>query len=1032
MDHAAYHIVYVDNRANNDLDGKYIHKTRVGPLDGADRENKDSRGSRSSEYVEMILPQVEEVRNNISSILTHFDGVFVCTSGATCIAKLTELESIHTNIQPTLVILEASTERDNENERDREVSHPVSNSLHINKRQGFTAVSVDPDVYGLALLQRICAEIASTTFSKLVVPVAMISTNDDTNSSNRDRQSQGRLSHFSLGSLHRTSGPTTSHSKESNTIGTSVSVQQMVHCLDAGAVEVLTSPLRRSRVYDLVTHGYRAHKEACKDRAALLATTRLRKRSWVGFDDTKPYAYLREEMVSNLMKRICNPDYIPNTFDPRALSVPPHDQEVDMARAIGRWGFCAHDYSDDQLVHAAFLMLQHALALPELDNWRLPADELKAFLMASRAAYNAFVHYHNFRHVVDVLQAVFYFLVQIGTLPPYPASAILPDLSKRSSPIAALLRPFDALTLMISAIGHDVGHPGVNNAFLVALKAPLAQLYNDKSVLEAFHCAAYSQILRRYWKHAFEDRSMRGLLISSILATDMGVHFKYMADLGNLQDKVHHNKGTEGWSPQVLDEYRTLTCGLLIKCADISNVARPFDVAAQWSDILQQEFANQGVMETEVGIPTTLFGGPPVLHDIIKLANSQIGFMNIFACPLFEAVTDILPAMVFAVDEMKENQMVWKRKIDEAKAEAPRKLKKTRSSEGFPSPRSGSPNRPVLQPEQSHPEGFPASHTLSQLPLVPGSRIIESPRESRRGSAASTSLLLGVPESGSPRPSHDMSRRSSLGCTFSYGSPTHDSTSFSRRSSGAFPGANIFNSSVSRRRSSNSLPSQLHLGQRHDPMSRSSISIATTENSHPAERASEGTLLHSNLAGKAANLSFRDDGNVTAGGGGTNYHRRSRAGNSELGPSQSHFQPPNHRTHRYANHSIPGPLSANSSRNRSSSGAQTSLTQSVPYSPTGTLATSFLTVDSDERSIHGGGEGWNSPVSKTTPDIADLERPGSGHDRNAYSGHDEEMSNGDSDITSTSVANGVSTGHGTGEKVLTRKSSRFRLFWRKK
>ena len=201
------------------------------------------------------------------------------------------------------------------------------------------------------------------------------------------------------------------------------------------------------------------------------------------------------------------------------------------------------------------------------------ADDLKIFLMASRAAYNSFVYYHNFRHVVDVLQATFFFLVQLGTLPPYPSSSTRPGASRRS-PIAELLRPFDALTLLISAIGHDVGHPGVNNAFLVALNAPLAQLYNDKSVLEAFHCAAYSQILRRYWRHAFEDISMRGLLINSILATDMGVHFKYMADLGNLQDKVHHSKGIEGWSPQNLDEYRTLACGLLIKCADISNVVR--------------------------------------------------------------------------------------------------------------------------------------------------------------------------------------------------------------------------------------------------------------------------------------------------------------------------------------------------------------------------------------------------------------------------------------------------------------------------
>ena len=65
---------------------------------------------------------------------------------------------------------------------------------------------------------------------------------------------------------------------------------------------------------------------------------------------------------------------------------------------------------------------------------------------------------------------------------------------------------------------------------------------------------------------------MRRLLIKSILATDMGVHFKYMTDLGNLQEKLHHNMGTDGWSEKVLDEYRTLACGLLIKCADISNV----------------------------------------------------------------------------------------------------------------------------------------------------------------------------------------------------------------------------------------------------------------------------------------------------------------------------------------------------------------------------------------------------------------------------------------------------------------------------
>ena len=183
--------------------------------------------------------------------------------------------------------------------------------------------------------------------------------------------------------------------------------------------------------------------------------------------------------------------------------------------------------------------------------------------------------YHNFRHVVDVLQATFSFLCHIGALPQYAAENGAPSPpQKEKSPIASLLTPFEALTLLITAIGHDVGHPGVNNGFLSTLNAPLAQLYNDRSVLESFHCAAYSQILRRYWPAAFEDGRMRNLMISSILATDMGTHFDYMKKLGDIQEKLQDNNTTDGWNGRQLEEQRTLACSLLIKCADISNVVR--------------------------------------------------------------------------------------------------------------------------------------------------------------------------------------------------------------------------------------------------------------------------------------------------------------------------------------------------------------------------------------------------------------------------------------------------------------------------
>ena len=79
---------------------------------------------------------------------------------------------------------------------------------------------------------------------------------------------------------------------------------------------------------------------------------------------------------------------------------------------------------------------------------------------------------------------------------------------------------------------------------------------------------------------------MRRLMIDSILATDMGLHFKYMADLlglkGMLEAEVKRSDGNvvsepvrnmiDGWDQKKREQNRDLLCGLLIKCADICNV----------------------------------------------------------------------------------------------------------------------------------------------------------------------------------------------------------------------------------------------------------------------------------------------------------------------------------------------------------------------------------------------------------------------------------------------------------------------------
>src|ERR1700761_2768852 len=102
-------------------------------------------------------------------------------------------------------------------------------------------------------------------------------------------------------------------------------------------------------------------------------------------------------------------------------------------------------------------------------------------------------------------------------------------------------------------------------------------------------------------------------------------------------------------------------------------------------------------MEQAVGMETTLFGGPPELGNMLKLANGQIGFMTIFAHPLFANVADIIPAMRFAADEILTNKGVWF-----TRAEHEKKLQLVKKGTG---PGDGGSISPRTQsPVGRHPE----------------------------------------------------------------------------------------------------------------------------------------------------------------------------------------------------------------------------------------------------------------------------------------------------------------------------------------
>ncbi|KAF7712549.1 Uncharacterized protein PECH_004090 [Penicillium ucsense] len=870
--------VYIDERVRTE---RWVRRGSI------DTSTVSSIGSLASP------DEPEALQADVDLLLDVCKKIYLCHTGSSFATKLAELsDRSNSDCTPIFAFCGVDFGHDESNVARRKASRaswadtapPSPGSV----QRTFTFSSHLDDAPGLSLLSGVSTDIQVQDGLNLVMPIALLrAAGPDTQGTTAAEPTSDPQSRSSLTFEHK----------------------QIARCLDAGAVDVLLTPLDPARLHSLVVHAYRTRRNAQKEMSRFLARKKLRKLSWVGVHEEEPYAYLREAMVSKLMKGICNPEEIIDEFQDRDLDVRP-DRKALITEQVGKWDFCAHDFSEDELVIGACAMISHAFSLPGLEHWRLSTEELQTFLLACRAAYNSFVLYHNFRHAIDVLQSVFCFLLNIGVLPPY-GPIDQPPVTK--SPIASLLTPFDALTLLISAIGHDVGHPGVNNFFLVKLNAPLAQLYNDNSVLEAFHCAAFSQILRRHWPAAFKDKQLRKLLISSILATDMGVHQKFMERMGSLQEKFYANhKSVDGWKPQDLELYKTLLCGLLIKCADISNVARPWAIAEKWTQILQEEFANQGEMEKEVGMETALFGGPPELGNIYKLATSQIGFMSIFALPLFEGVEDLLPQLRFTGEHIRSNQAQWQQF---ATQEMMRKkgLRLEDSSEAAISPLSRSPIMTPAEPVESSESTPRAVPSDAELDRKESDSPASSDRTESQPREYNENTIEPVVSPDTPGPQIEIT-----------GTPMELEPTNTRKSSSAMPDLSYFSipTAPQSARGSNATEYQ-------NP-------ITDTSSRPSGDPAVLAAALYTNPGNDSGNVSAKHDDQARSSG--------DRPNSSRNGPQS---EKRGHHAHHSSSVRTSGPsMSTRNSCTRTQS-MSTYGNNVTPVSPA-TNATSFLQVDSGD------------------------------------------------------------------------------------
>lgn len=277
--------------------------------------------------------------------------VYVCPSGKSCLERIAKLNKIPTaGLVPTLVLIEIPDDEDESDEPEQ--PQPTEEGVidHSN-------------LYGSRLLRYIVADLKQKGLANMVLPVIL-------KRKRTEAASSSMMSTPTQSARNSRANPYKSLPAEAALMQLPQDQESVVKYINLGAVSAIENPIRRDSLPSLTIQVYRVHKEFVQGGKNLSAETLKQQRSWPGVEKPLPFAYLRDVMVSDLAGQICG-TIVDRPLDPVRIHLD-DEQENVVQGAIADWGFSAHALSDDELLFAAVLMVEHALQMPGLEEFHLP------------------------------------------------------------------------------------------------------------------------------------------------------------------------------------------------------------------------------------------------------------------------------------------------------------------------------------------------------------------------------------------------------------------------------------------------------------------------------------------------------------------------------------------------------------------------------------------------------------------------------------------------------------------------------------
>jgi hypothetical protein len=293
-----------------------------------------------------------------------------------------------------------------------------------------------------------------------------------------------------------------------------------------------------------------------------------------------------------------------------------------------------------------------------LDNRIITVTKVESFLNSVNENYKETTLYHNSLHGADVTQSLCVYFLNSNAEEICESNVL------------------DLLGIIVSAMGHDLGHPGLTNNFHINASTDLAITYNDASCLENFHTSFLFKIIRKEENNIFDKltvenyKSIRKRMISQILATDMANHGEVMslirAKVKSFQEHEGEAEGEDkfnllsGNEKTKFDEQQVLL-NYLMHSADLGHNCKKYEISKKWVHLLCEEFWMQGDQEKKLGIPVSFLCD----RDKIDVPASQVNFLRGFIISSFDCLISIFPNLKYTMENAKNNIKEWQKLLDE-------------------------------------------------------------------------------------------------------------------------------------------------------------------------------------------------------------------------------------------------------------------------------------------------------------------------------------------------------------------------------